>query len=194
MTRFPRCQRDDHSRSMGLAPAAVCCGHLPASRQDVNTTSKGYSHALAGSSPSHALCGLVDGCSLTKLGAGFGRRPFPHSHRARVSSSPRSVIARRPVSARGGCLSSLSGSRQISRSGVLLRQRVRRGGSAFVAAPTSPSLNTKARENAVQSFAHVPENHGVKTLSVCGWRGNIQPREARNAVPENPTSGYCNEC
>jgi hypothetical protein len=188
MLPLPRLQGDDHSRSMGLAPAAVRCGHLPASRQDVNTTRKGYSHALAGSSPSHAILGLVDGCSLTKLGAGFGRRPFPNSSSAEVSSSVLSAIAQ-PSTARGGCLSSLAGGRQISRCGFLPRNRVRRGGSAFAAAPTSRPLNTKARENAVQSFAHVPENHRRQSLSVCGWRGNTQPREARNAVPEKRTFG-----
>lgn len=169
MIPFPRCQRDDHSRSMGLAPAAVCCGHLPASRQDVNTTRKGYSHALAGSSPSHALRGLVDECSLTKLGAGFGRRPFPHSHRARVSS-PRSVIARFPP-ARGGCLPSVQGSRQISSGGL--------GRGAFVAAPAPRRFHTvpKISQHVLQDLADRSECHSVKSLSVCGWRGNTQSRE-----------------
>lgn len=126
--------------------------------------------------------------SPCRLGAGFGRRPFPHSSSAEVSSSVLSVIAQ-PSTARGGCLSSLTGSRQISRGSAfrLSRcQRVRRGGSAFVAAPTSRPLTFQPGHHVLQDITDVPENHSVKTLSVCRLSENDNTREA----PENDRKAF----
>lgn len=115
---------------------------------------------------------FVSRLSLTDLPtlqlAGVRSRLFSHSHRARVSS-PRSVIARIPP-ARGGCLSSLSGSRQISSGGP--------GRGAFVAALAPRRFHTfpKISHNVLQDLADRSECHSL-SLSVCGWRGNTQPQE-----------------
>lgn len=113
------------------------------------------------------------GLSLTDLPtlqlAGVRSRLFSHFSSAEVPSSGLSVIARFPP-ARGGCLSSLHGSRQISSAG-----RMERG---FARSSVSRRFHTfpKISHHVLQDLADRSESH-FKSLSVCGWRGNTQPRE-----------------
>jgi hypothetical protein len=68
------------------------------------------------------------------------------------------------------------------------RVGVRRGGCAFVAAPTSRLINPKISQNACKHFADRSECH-FRRLSSGGFDTHRQTREANNAVPEKRTFG-----
>jgi hypothetical protein len=68
------------------------------------------------------------------------------------------------------------------------RVGVRRGGCAFVAAPTARQFQVSQQFD--RQISNAAESHSVKILSSASvFDDATQTREARNAVPENPTFG-----
>jgi hypothetical protein len=120
----------------------------------------------------------------SKLGGGFARRPFPIliARRGRSSLLRSCQRMARPVSP----LPDPSRARHPH-----TRNRVGRGGSAFVAAPAS--LHVKSTNHVCQDTPDWSEHHSVKSFRGGVVRCPTQPREAQNDFPEKRTIGSRND-